>query len=116
MIDTRWRRTATARTWPRSRQSQGSIPRSSRRRSLATWSTEPPARRSAELLAEAAELARTSPCDPKTLTRAARDFAASKPEFARSVLLAALQWLLCRYGYDQRTGPAARRSPHRWRG
>src|SRR5215472_9958329 len=35
-----------------------------------------------------------------TLTRAARDFAASKPEFARSVGLAALQWLLCGYGYE----------------
>ena len=30
----------------------------------------------------------------------ARDFAASKPEFARSVGLAALQWLLCGYGYE----------------
>ena len=58
------------------------------------------AAKSAGLLAEAAELARTNPCDPKTLTRAARDFAASKPEFARSVGLAALQWLLCGYGYE----------------
>jgi hypothetical protein len=58
------------------------------------------AAKSAGLLDEAAELARTSPCDPKTLTRAARDFAASKPEFARSVGLAALQWLLCGYGYE----------------
>jgi hypothetical protein len=58
------------------------------------------AAKSAGLLVEAAELARTSPCDPKTLTRAARDFAARKPEFARSVGLAALQWLLCGYGYE----------------
>jgi len=58
------------------------------------------AAKSAGLLTEAAELARTSPCDPKTLTRAARDFAASKPGFARSVGLAALQWLLCGYGYE----------------
>jgi hypothetical protein len=58
------------------------------------------AAKSAELLAEAAELARTSPCDPRTLMRAARDFAASKPDFARSVGLAALQWLLCGYGYE----------------
>jgi hypothetical protein len=58
------------------------------------------AAKSAGLLAEAAELARTSPCDPKALTRAARDFAASKPEFARSVGLAALQWLLRGYGYE----------------
>ena len=58
------------------------------------------AAKSAGLLAEAAELARTSPCDPKTLTRAARNFAASKPDFARSVGLAALQSLLCGYGYE----------------
>jgi hypothetical protein len=58
------------------------------------------AAKSAGLLAEAAELARTSPCDPKTLTRAARDFAASKPEFARSAGLAALRWLLCGCGYE----------------
>ena len=58
------------------------------------------AAKSAGLLAEAAELARTNPCDPKTLTRAARDFAAIKPEFARSVGLAALQWLLRGHGYD----------------
>lgn len=58
------------------------------------------AAKSAGLLTEAAELARASPCDPKTLTRAARDFAASKPAFARSVGLAALQWLLCGYGYE----------------
>ena len=58
------------------------------------------AAKSAGLLAEAAELARTSPCDPKTLTRAARDFATIKPEFARSVGLAALQWLLRGHGYD----------------
>jgi hypothetical protein len=58
------------------------------------------AAKSAGLLAEAAELARTSPCDPKTLTRAARDIAASKPEFAHSVGLAALQWQLRGYGYE----------------
>ena len=58
------------------------------------------AAKSAGLLAEACELARISPCDPKTLTRAARDFAASKPEFARSVGLAALQWILRGHGYD----------------
>ena len=58
------------------------------------------AAKSAGLLAEAAELARTSPCDPKTLTRAARDFAASNPEFARAVGLAALQWILRGHGYD----------------
>ena len=58
------------------------------------------AAKSAGLFAEASELVRTSPCDPKTLTRAARDFAASQPEFARSVGLAALQWILRGHGYD----------------
>jgi hypothetical protein len=58
------------------------------------------AAKSAGLLAEAAELARTNPCDPKTLTRATRDFAASEPEFARSVGLAALLWLLRGHGYE----------------
>ena len=58
------------------------------------------AAKSAGLLAEAAELARTSPCDPRALTRAARDFAASNPDFSRSVGLAALQWLLRGYGYE----------------
>jgi hypothetical protein len=58
------------------------------------------AAKSAGLLSQAAELAGTSPCDPKTLTRAARDLAASEPEFARSVGLAAMQWLLRGYGYD----------------
>jgi len=58
------------------------------------------AAKSAGLLAEAAELARTSPCDPRTLTRAARDFAASEPDFACSVGLAALQWALRGYGYE----------------
>jgi hypothetical protein len=58
------------------------------------------AAKSAGFLTEAAQLAQTSPCDPKTLTHATRDFASSHPEFARSVGLAALKWLLCGYGYD----------------
>jgi hypothetical protein len=61
------------------------------------------AAKSSGLLTEAAELAQRHPCDPKTLTRAARDFAHSNPEFARVVGLAALKWLLCGYGYDLTT-------------
>jgi hypothetical protein len=61
------------------------------------------AAKSAGLLTEAAELAQRYPCDPKTLTRATRDFAASNPEFARAVGLAALKWLLRGYGYDLTT-------------
>ena len=40
------------------------------------------AAKSAGLLEEALDLARHSPCDPRTLTRAARDFAAKEPAFA----------------------------------
>ncbi len=61
------------------------------------------AAKSAGLLTEAAELAQRYPCDPKTLTRASRDFGASNPEFARAVGLAALKWLLRGYGYDLTT-------------
>ena len=35
-----------------------------------------------------------TPCDPKTLTRAARDFADVRPEFAAEAGLAALHWLV----------------------
>jgi hypothetical protein len=41
-----------------------------------------------------------SPCDPKTLTRAAHDMAESHPEFAREAGLAALRLLLQGYGYE----------------
>ena len=58
------------------------------------------AAKSVGLFAEAAELAWANPCDPKTLTRAARDFSASKPDFASAAGLAALRWLLSGYGYE----------------
>jgi hypothetical protein len=58
------------------------------------------AAKSVGLFTEAAELAWAKPCDPKTLTRAARDFSASKPDFASAARLAALRWLLSGYGYD----------------
>ena len=61
------------------------------------------AAKSAGLFTEAAELVRTSPGDPKTLARAARDFAATQPEFALLAGLAALQWMLRGYGYDLAT-------------
>ena len=41
-----------------------------------------------------------SPCDPKTLTRAARDFLADEPAFATEVALAALHWISEGHGYD----------------
>jgi hypothetical protein len=61
------------------------------------------AAKSAGLLTEAAELAQANPCDPKTLTRATRALATTNPEFARTIGLAALKWLLCGYGYDLTT-------------
>jgi hypothetical protein len=49
----------------------------------------------------AIELATASPCDPKTLTRAARDFTESNSVFALEAGLAALlHWLGQGYGYE----------------
>jgi hypothetical protein len=45
-------------------------------------------------------LVRDSPCDPKTLTRAARDHAEREPAFAEVAGLAALRWLLLGFGYE----------------
>jgi hypothetical protein len=58
------------------------------------------AAKSAGLLEEALDLARRSPCDPRTLTRAARDFAAKEPAFAVEAGLLALHWLVQGYGYE----------------
>jgi len=58
------------------------------------------AAKSAKLFPEAIELARRSPCAPQTLSRAARDFAESRPEFAIEAGMAALYWLLAGYGYE----------------
>ena len=58
------------------------------------------AAKSAGLYPEALELANSSPCDPKTLTRAARDMAESEPHFAVEAGLTALKWLVAGYGYD----------------
>lgn len=49
---------------------------------------------------EAIILATASPCDPKTLTRAVRDFESKNPLFAMEAGLAALHWLLMGHGYD----------------
>jgi hypothetical protein len=58
------------------------------------------AAKSAGLLDEALELARMSPCDPRTLTRAARDFAQEQPGFAVEAGMLALHWLVEGYGYE----------------
>jgi len=41
----------------------------------------------------ALELANRSPCDPKTLTRAARDYLDLQQDFALGSAMAALRWL-----------------------
>lgn len=48
----------------------------------------------------ALKLVRESPCDPKTLARAARDFAEREPTFARGAGFAALYWLTQGHGYE----------------
>jgi len=48
----------------------------------------------------AMELAKRSPTDPRTLTRAARDFAVKRPEFSMVAGLCALGWMARGYGYD----------------
>jgi len=45
-------------------------------------------------------LAWRSPCDPKTLTRAARDHLSSQPAFAVEAALAALHWMSLGHGYE----------------
>ena len=58
------------------------------------------AAKEAGLYDEALALARRTPCDPKTLTRAARDFAEQQPAFAVGAGLLALHWLVHGYGYE----------------
>lgn len=58
------------------------------------------AAKEAGFLELAMELAKESPCDPKTLTRAARDFIETNPVFALEAGLAALHWLEKGYGYE----------------
>jgi hypothetical protein len=54
----------------------------------------------ARLFDEAIALANQTPCDPRTLTRAARDFVEKNPAFAVEAGLAALRWLVQGYGYE----------------
>jgi hypothetical protein len=58
------------------------------------------AAKDAGLYAEALALARRTPCDPKTLTRAARDLACERPAFAVEAGLLALHWLVEGHGYE----------------
>lgn len=58
------------------------------------------AAKDAGLFTLAAELATKSPTDPRTLTRAARDFAADQPQFAIHAALSALRWIARGHGYE----------------
>jgi len=58
------------------------------------------AAKDAGLFAVAAELAIRSPTDPRTLTRAARDYAEKQPDFALAAGLAALHWISHGHGYE----------------
>lgn len=53
-----------------------------------------------KLFDQATRLAWASPCDPKTLNRAARDHLKTQPEFAMQCALAALHWMSLGYGYE----------------
>ncbi len=48
----------------------------------------------------AIQLANITPCDPRTLTRAARDYVDSNPAFAMAAGQCALHWLVEGYGYE----------------
>ena len=52
------------------------------------------------LLPLALKLAYQSPCDPRTLNRAARDYLDKEPDFALGVAMASLHWLTQGYGYE----------------
>jgi tetratricopeptide (TPR) repeat protein len=56
--------------------------------------------RSAGLYDEAIELVNKTPCDPRTLTRAAKEAATEHPAFAVEAGMAALRWLCDGYGYE----------------
>jgi len=58
------------------------------------------AAKDAKLFDEAIALARSTPCSPQTLTRAARDFAVKQPVFAADAGMTAIHWMLEGYGYD----------------
>jgi hypothetical protein len=58
------------------------------------------AAKDAGFLDVAIALAWASPCDPRTLTRAARDYAESNPEFAIGAGLAALHWIAEGHWYE----------------
>jgi hypothetical protein len=58
------------------------------------------AAKDAGLFDAAIALALRSPTDPRTLTRAARDYATERPDFAMAAGMAALHWIAAGHGYE----------------
>ena len=58
------------------------------------------AAKSVGLYDDAIELANRTPCDPRTLTRTARDMVEKNPPFAMEAGLTAIRWLAGGHGYD----------------
>lgn len=58
------------------------------------------AAKEAQLYELALDLARRSPCDPRTLARAARDYVERQPSFAVEAGLLSLHWILEGHGYE----------------
>jgi hypothetical protein len=52
------------------------------------------------MLPLALKLAHQSPCEPKTLNRAAGDYMDKEPKFALGVAMASLHWLSQGWGYE----------------
>ncbi len=48
----------------------------------------------------ALKLAHQSPCEPKTLNRAAGDYLGENPKFALGVAIASLHWIIGGWGYE----------------
>jgi len=53
-----------------------------------------------KLFEQATRLAWASPCDPRTLNRAARDHLKTQPDFAMQCALASLHWMSMVHGYE----------------
>ncbi|MDP2406278.1 MAG: hypothetical protein U1D36_17920 [Hydrogenophaga sp.] len=53
-----------------------------------------------KLFDQATRLAWASPCDPRTLNRAARDHLKKQPDFAMQCALASLHWMSMGHGYE----------------
>jgi len=58
------------------------------------------AAKSLGMLPLALKLAQKSPCDPKTLNRAARDYMEKAPDFSLGAAMASLHWLSQGWGYE----------------